>query len=1076
MADKGFLSSSNAVSRTPEERRVVTVVFADVMGSTALAEHSDPEDVRALLGRYYAIAREVIGEHGGTIEKFIGDAVMAVFGVPQAHGDDAERALHASVALREAVARHSETSGLTLRIGVNTGEVVAARASAGHDFLVTGDAVNVAARLQQNADPGSILVGERTIRAVSGFRFGERASIVVKGKQDPIVGAILLERVSERRASAAFVGREHDLAQLQLVAGRAFKERRPQLVMITAPAGTGKSRLVEEFAARIGGGATIATAQCLPYGAAVTFLPLRGLAKGLVPTANGDDLIPAIRDVFQAAGYGEADSKRLSALIGKTLGDINESERVDREEIFSAWRLLIEVLASRAPLIVVFEDLHWASDTLLDLVEHVTVSRTPAPLVMVALARQELLDRRPNWGGGRRNFTSLALEPLSQDDTLRLVSTAAQVPETLAQRIAERAGGNPFFAGELIRAYEERRNAGEGDEDIVLPDTVHATVLARIDTLPAAERSVLESAAVAGRSVRIPVMQLLLPDTSELQLVSALGALVDRDFITPQGSDSYSFRHIVIREVAYATLPRAERVRAHLRLAQYFDDARSTEKEVAELVAYHFRQAINLSPGGRLPESVDIAAVVQALERAARIASAGAAYGEARQLLREAIRLSPPQQHQRLHELLGDLMQFGDDSINAYEEAFKRWRDAGGSDRSVGARLVIKRLSVVGRWRGSLTRPMEESEIAALVNSARELLGSSPPDPILEARLACAHAFAISFYAAPLSQSDYETVLRSVEAARQVYAQHRDVEAESEALDAIGAIHRRAGNFEAAIAAQRERIAQADRLGLVERIDAWGTANWDLVYLGRFKEAIRMFENGRAALRTGEPEHMLLHAASWATYAAMLCGEWDEALRLGDLLLEMRDQMPRTASARFTFSGWVGALRVATARMDATRVARYRSALVAVADIDHLTGPIRMLWQALIDGDARLARTYLAQDSGSRDRKAELLAMLIFDLGERLSEEELAVVERQSANDPSILSLRIALARALNADVAVIRSAVAAFDNAGMVADAARTSVLLALKAHDKSDRRSAEERLAALGDRAYQQKLSEEW
>ncbi|MGH8675553.1 MAG: adenylate/guanylate cyclase domain-containing protein, partial [Burkholderiales bacterium] len=509
----------------PEDRRVVTVLFADVTGSTALAERSDPEDVRAVLGRYYAIARSVLGAHGGTVEKFIGDAVMAVFGIPQAHGDDAERALVASLALREAVARDSQTAALALRFGVNTGEVVAARQADGGDFLVTGDAVNVAARLQQHADPGSILVSERTIRAVSGFRFAERSRITVKGKQDPIVGAVLLERVAERRAQAPFLGREHDLAQLELVARRAFSERRPQLVTITAPAGTGKSRLVEEFAARIGEDAAVATAQCLPYGAAVTFLPLQGLARGLLRVGQDAEILPSLRDAFVGAGYSEADVRRLSAVVGTTLGDASETERLDREEIFAAWRLLIEVLATRGALLVVFEDLHWASDTLLDLVEHVTVSRTAAPLVMVALARAELLDRRPHGGGGRRNFTSLALEPLSHDNTLRLVVMLVDsAPDAIAERIAERAGGNPFFVGELVRAYEERRRAGEVDKDILLPDTVHATVLARIDALPPAQRSVLEFAAVAGRTARMSAIRALLPEIGETEARDALEA------------------------------------------------------------------------------------------------------------------------------------------------------------------------------------------------------------------------------------------------------------------------------------------------------------------------------------------------------------------------------------------------------------------------------------------------------------------------------------------------------------------------------------------------------------------------
>jgi class 3 adenylate cyclase len=711
--------------RMPEERRVVTVLFADVTGSTALGESTDPEDVRALLGRYYAIAREVIAEHGGTLEKFIGDAVMAVFGVPQAHGDDAERALAAALALRDGVASDPQTSGLTLRIGVNTGEVVATRENAAGDFLITGDAVNVAARLQQHADPGAILVGERTRRAVNSFRFADAQQIAVKGKREPITAAVLTERAARRVQRGPFLGRVHDLAQLDLIAQRAFSERRPQLVTITAPAGTGKSRLVEEFGSRLGvDDATVATAQCLPYGAAVTFLPLRGLVRGLLRMQPDADIVAPLRDTFAEAGYADADARRLSGLIAATLGDAGDSEGGDRDQIFNAWRLLIEALASRRQLLVVFEDLHWASDTLLDLVEHVTSSRSTSALVMVALARPELLDRRPHWGAGRRNFTAIALEPLGTEDTLRLIAVLTEgVPGAIAQRIVDRAGGNPFFTGELVRAYEDRRRAGQTDDDILLPDTVHATVLARLDGLSAIERSVLEYAAVAGRTTRVAAIHALLPAHSETEIVGALESLAERDMLLPQGSGSYVFRHIVIREVAYATLPRAERVRAHLRLARWFeDDAASPGEDVAELVAYHYRQAIALAPAGRLPEGLDVGRVVRSLELAARSAWNGGAFVEAAQQLREAIRLAPASEHLRLYEMLGDVMRFGDDAVSGYTEAFQQWKSTPGADPLIGARIRIKQLGVHARWTGSLSRGLQTHEFDALAAEAGQLL------------------------------------------------------------------------------------------------------------------------------------------------------------------------------------------------------------------------------------------------------------------------------------------------------------------------------------------------------------------
>ncbi len=1061
-----------------EERRVVTVLFADVTGSTALGESTDIEDVRAVLGRYYAIAREVIAEHGGTLEKFIGDAVMAVFGIPQAHGDDAERALAAALALRERVAKDPQTMALALRIGVNTGEVVAARETDAGDFLITGDAVNVAARLQQHAESGTIVAGERTRRAVSAFRFADEQTIVVKGKREPIVGSVLEGRLAERRvARAPFLGRDRDLAQLDLVAQRAFGERRPQLVTITAPAGTGKSRLVEEFADRLPNqNVTVATAQCLPYGAAVTFLPLRGLVRGLLGVSGDGDLAPTVRDAFVAAGHSDADATRLASLIGTTLGDAPDSERRDREEIFSAWRLLIEGLAARGPLLVVFEDLHWASDTLLDLVEHVTTSRTTGPLVMFALARPELLDRRPTWGGGRRNFTSIGLEPLTTEETLELVSVMTEgVPGRIADGIVERAGGNPFFVGELVRAYEELHRAGKRDDDIRLPDTVHATVLARIDALPAAERSVLEFAAVAGRTARASAVGALLPALTAAAITDAFDALAERDLVVPQGGGAYTFRHIVIREVAYATLPRAQRVRAHIRLASWLErDAGAHGQELAELIAYHYRQAIALSPGNRVPEGLDAVTVAAALERAARVAANAGAFREAAEQMREAMRLSAPAEHLRQNELLGDLLLFGDDAINGYAEAFQRWRAEAGGDPAVGARLLIKKLGVAARWAGSIGTPLEPDEFAALASEARRLLDLTP-DPSLEAKLACARAFEL-MRAVPEDRSILDTLSREVEAARTLYASRGDIEAESEALDALAALQRTGyGDPEAGLALTRQRLAKADRLSLLERIDAWSVAIWDLVYLGRYDEATDMYREARRALRASEPEYMISHSAAWATYAAMLCGRWDEVLTFGDLLVAMREES-RLTTGRFTFPGWIAAIRVASARLDTTRLARYRSAFVSTADVPLLGPRSRPLWVAFIDGDAEAARTALAGVSAGPDRRAELVALLLFELGERLTEAELRTIEKQGRGNPPVLRLRIALARALNGSDANVRAAVAALDEGHLVADAARAATLLALRTHDVRDRADAERRLVALGDRAYLQKLAEEW
>jgi class 3 adenylate cyclase/tetratricopeptide (TPR) repeat protein len=1064
----------------PEERRVVTILFADVTGSTALGETTDPEDTRAVLGRYYAIAREVVAEHGGTLEKFIGDAVMAVFGMPTAHGDDAERALAAALALRDRVASDAHTATLALRIGVNTGEVVATREASGGDFLITGDAVNIAARLQQHAEPGAILVGERTGRAVTGFRFTEAQRITVKGKREPIVGSVLSERSADRRVPRApFLGRENDLAQLELTARRAFSERRPQLVTITAPAGTGKSRLVEEFAARLPRrDVTVATAQCLPYGSAVTFLPLQGLVRGLLRIGRDADFAPALRDAFASGGYSGDDARRLAGLVGVTLGDAGDSERSDRDEIFSAWRLLVEVLAAKGPLLVIFEDLHWASDTLLDLVEHITVSRTSAPLVMVALARPELLDRRPHWGGGRRSFTSIGLEPLSAEETLRLVNVLTEgVPGAIAAAIVERAGGNPFFLGELVRAYEDRRRAGAADDEIRLPDSVHATVLARIDGLPATERTVLEFAAVTGRTARVASLAALLPEPGETAIGAALEALAERDLLVAQGAGAYTFRHIVIREVAYATLPRAERVLAHLRLATWFEQqAPQSGDRFAELVAYHYRQAIALSPGGKPPQGLRVEVVVRALEVAARAAWNAGAFAEAGQQIREAIRIAPAEDHLRLYELLGDVMQFGDAAVDGYREAFERWQAAPGDPR-VGARLMVKRLGVYARWSGSLSRPLLPAEMLPLTEEATALLARGP-DPLTEARLAMIRAFRAGG-AEQLTDRDKLTELATgAMSARRVYAERRDAAAESEALDALASLYRSGfGDCETALGFARDRIAMSDRLELLERADAWNVAVWDLTYLGRYEEAIRTCAEARGTLRPGEPESFFSHAVSWAAYSAMLCGRWDDTVELCDWLVQMREEVG-AAIGRFTISGWLAGLRVAASRIDTTRLARYRSTFAAIADVASLPSksPAGEFYRGILEGDARSYHRFLLAHSGYRDRKGEAIAMLLFDHRENVRERELASIEQQALHDPPALTLRVALARALRSGADKVRAAVALLDANDLIADAARTQALLALRTHELRDREDAERRLTALGDRQYLQVLAEEW
>src|SRR6202790_233633 len=586
------------MSISTEERRIVTVLFADMAGSTALGEDLDPEEMRGLLTRYYAVARETVTQHGGTVEKFIGDAVMAVFGMPTAHGDDPDRAVAAPPAMRDRIRADERLSGrLAIRFGVSTGEVVASRDQSAGDFLITGDATNVAARLQQAAEPWSILVSERTVRAaIDDFEFGDEVQVAAKGKSVPVTAREVLgprKAVRRRRTTLPLVGRENDLAQLQLVARRAIGERRPSMVSVIAPAGTGKTRLVEEFLdwlPSLAPNAVVATAQCLPYGQQLTYWPMRQVLFTL--TGASDEATPAqVREAIAAwlRGLGVEEVERDTRLLAATIGEAG-TEGVDKDLLFPAWRSALEAAARRAPVVIVFEDLHWSSDSLLDLAEFVMQPRGESPVLMVVLARPELLDRRPAWGGGRLNHLAIALEPLRDTAIADLVRHLldTEAPDVI-KLVSERSEGNPFYAGELVRSYLEQGSLER------LPDSVQATVLARLDLLPPLERRVLQLGSVFGRAFRGAGVAAL-ESALEERAGRLCENLADRDLVRAADSDRYAFRHILIQEVAYSTLPRSERARLHGAAARWVEStSEGREVAVAEILAFHHREAAVLS-------------------------------------------------------------------------------------------------------------------------------------------------------------------------------------------------------------------------------------------------------------------------------------------------------------------------------------------------------------------------------------------------------------------------------------------------------------------------------------------------
>jgi class 3 adenylate cyclase/tetratricopeptide (TPR) repeat protein len=541
-----------------EQRKIVTVVFCDVTDSTALGESTDPETLRALLARYFERMKGIVEAHGGSVEKFIGDAVMAVFGVPLAHEDDALRACRAAVEMRDALPE----LGINGRIGVNTGEVVTGT----EERLATGDAVNVAARLEQAAAPGEVLVGAETFRLVrAAVEVGEERRLELKGKAElvPAYPVLGVTGELERRFATAMVGRERELQGLKAAYARALEDRSCQLFTILGSAGVGKSRLAVEFLATLDAG--VVRGRCLSYGEGITYWPVVEILKQLGTLPDGDAARP------------------LRSLLGET------DAAASAEEIAWGFRKLLEQEAQDHPLVVVFDDLHWAEETLLDLVEHVADLSRDASILLLCMARPELLERRPSWGGGKWNASTVLLEPLDAAETEQLLGELGGVGDELRDRILQVAEGNPLFLEEMLALVHD-----SGGAEVEVPPTIHALLAARLDQLDPAERSVLEHGSVEGRTFHKGAVAALADDHSSVD--QRLVALVRKELVRPDrtqlpGDDAYRFRHLLIRDAAYDALPKSTRADAHQRFARWLEAHGQTLVELDEILGYHLEQA-----------------------------------------------------------------------------------------------------------------------------------------------------------------------------------------------------------------------------------------------------------------------------------------------------------------------------------------------------------------------------------------------------------------------------------------------------------------------------------------------------
>jgi class 3 adenylate cyclase len=1063
-----------------EERRIVTVLFADVTNATALGESLDPEDVRALLTRYYAIAREVVAAHGGTLEKFIGDAVVAVFGHPQAHGDDAQRAMSAALEIRDRVRADARLgSQLPVRVGVNTGEVVAARDSTAGDFLITGDAVNVAARLQQAAEPWAILCGERTARAARDrFTLGRPAEIDVKGKRLPLQAVPLLGRTRGPALSRfPLLGRDDDLAQLELVARRAFADRRSFLVSVIAPAGTGKTRLVEEFLQRLPAlapEATVAIAQCLPYGQRVTYGPLRGLLAGLV--GLGEEAAPeTVREAIRAwlHARGVDSPERAADLLAATIG-AGEPEVIDRPALFAAWRTVIEAAGRRAPLVLVFEDLHWSSDSLLDLVEFIVQPRGEAAVLMIALARPELLDRRPAWGGGRRNYVSMSLEPLSDASVAELVrQMMGPTAPRIVERVVARAEGNPFFAGEIVQSIRERvpsvSDAAAVEHALAtLPDTIQATILARLDLLEPAERRLLQLGAVFGGAFGAAGLTALGPDVAADS--ESLDRLVRKDLIRPSAGDSFAFRHTLIREVAYQTLLRAERARLHAAAARRLE-ARATGREdaMAELIAYHYREAATLTSVTDTAQ-LDTAAIrrnaVGWLRRAADVAEAGAATAEAARHLRAAIELAAASDLPDLQERLGDVSG-GDAGAEAYRVALRLCRETG--------RPVDQELRILGsllvrymRFQGTVGNRPSAEEIQRLRAEGGALLARARDERAIAGFLV-ADGFYPFWRGAQATPADIAAAETSASRGLAIADRLDDPRLRSAALDALTCCAQARGAFAESRQFARRRLAFEDRLDLHERLDAYTMDAWASALLGDLSRADRATASALGLFQSGQVHWWGLHSAGWRAYTLTLLGRWDEALAVAEHARKIWAEGGLIPAA-YCVHGFMAALDVGRARHDGALVERYRAVLDEILRhfaADSLFGRLRPYARGDLDAlEAEVVRGF-GTIPRARQQLAERTLALCADLGHALAPAALRPIVESSAAD----GLRLLEAQARRAlglgtrDAAELARALEIFEETRAVPYAARVRCERALLTGDRGELEAGVHVLERLGD-----------
>jgi class 3 adenylate cyclase len=955
------LAAAAPAART--ERKILTVLFADLVGFTSRSERLDPEDVQAVLAPYHERLRYELERWGGTVEKFIGDAVMALFGAPVSREDDPERAVRAALAIRDWIVEEGE---LQVRIAVNAGEALvnlAARPEAG-EGMAAGDVVNTAARLQSAAPVNGILVGETTYRATAEtIDYSELPPVEAKGKEAPIpVWEVVQARARfgvdlTPEARTLLVGREREVEQLVGALDRVRRQRSTELVTVAGVPGIGKSRMVGELFQSIERGGVLTywrQGRSLPYGQGMSYWALAEMVKAqasILETDSDDEVEAKLTRTVEL--LIDDDTNWVLSHLRPLVGKASEGASASQEEAFAAWRRFFEALADQRPLVLVFEDIQWADDGLLDFIEHLVDWARDVPMLILCTARLELLERRPAWGGGKLNAAIIALAPLSDEETAKLIATLSERALLAAETqsmLLDRAGGNPLYAEQFVRMLAERGST----EELSLPETVQGIIAARLDSLAPDEKALLQDAAVVGKVFWLGAL-----DATEQQLQP----LRQKEFVqrarrsSVEGQTEFAFKHALVRDVAYGQIPRAERSRKHLRAAEWIESLGRPEDH-AEMVAHHYVNALELARAAGQDDRALVNRARAALRDAGDRAMALNALPQAEAYFRMALGLGSEDDPERPELLLRcgrALYRQADQGAGELSEARTGLLAAGEREAAAEASLMLADIA----WKQGL-----RNEMVAHLEEARALVEGTSRSRVQVAVLC--------------EVARYEMLADRLETARELGSEALRLAEElgfddlrAHVLNTIGSARAELGDRDG-FAELEESIALATRLNSIPNM-LRGHNNLTALYilkgdLARTRAAQE--KSLELARHFGHRGQVRFIESGPAVGNRFLAGEWDDALERAESVIAEAE-----AGARFyqlaAMHGYRGLIRLARSDADGAE----SDAELAV----ELARPIRDP-QALYPDLAMAATIFLSV--GNEARAGETLTESVAGLGE----------------------------------------------------------------------------------------------